>query len=75
MSSYPIVVREIPTVIEANTTKYIGQENIETVAGLEEALAERVVSRPTSQMRQVLNMFWDPIREEFVIEISDTSEE
>ena len=59
---------------DADVTKYEGQENIEQVAGLFNALAERVVSRPptTGGCRQVFNIYWDTNIEELVIEISET---
>jgi len=52
--------------------KYPGQEDLSQVAGLPACLAERVVSRPPTGMRQVFNVYWDPDAEELVWEISET---
>lgn len=73
MTVFRIVSREIPTVIEEDTEKEAGQINIEDVAGLEAALAGRVVSRPLTGKRQVLGIYWDPDNEEFVVEVAETA--
>ena len=51
--------------------KYEGQETIGMVSGLDDSLAERIVSRPTTGQRQVFNIAWDPITEELIIEVSE----
>ena len=54
-------------------TKYEGQEDLPMVAGLDDALAERIVSRPATGHRQIYNITWDPDSEELIIEVSETS--
>lgn len=68
-----MIVREIDT-LASTPIKIIGHEYIENVAGLDDALAERVISRPASGQKQVFNIIWDPDKEELVIEISATAE-
>ena len=58
------------SILEA--TKYEGQETIGMVSGLDDALAERIVSRPATGQRQVYNIVWDPDNEELIIEIGET---
>lgn len=64
---------EFAIVQDADVVKHMGQEDIAQVAGLDNALAERVVSRPATSHRQVYNITWDPDAEELIIEISETN--
>lgn len=70
----PVVIREVPTVVESETKKYENQESIESVSGLEAALAGRIVSRPASGQKQVFSIVWDPNNKEFIIEVSETTQ-
>ncbi|GAH77900.1 unnamed protein product [marine sediment metagenome] len=70
-----MIVREYKTVKDEDVIKGISQNYIEGVAGLDNALAERIVSRPASGEKQIFNIVWDPLREEIIIEISVTTEE
>lgn len=75
MTQFRIIEREVPTVVEPEEVeKELGQVNIEDVAGLEEALAGRINSRPTTGQKQVLGMVWDPINDEFIVEVAATAE-
>jgi hypothetical protein len=67
-----LVVREFTSVQDSSRKKYLGQIDVEEVAGLDNLLAERVVSRPASGERQVFNITWNPDTEELIIEISET---
>lgn len=69
-----MIVREYKTVKDEDIVKNISQNYIEGVAGLDNALAERIVSRPASGEKQIFNIVWDPRLEEIVIEISVTVE-
>jgi len=69
-----LVVREYTAVLEENIEKFMYQQEIPMVAGLDNALAERIVSRPTSGKKQVFNIVWDPESEELVFEVSETAE-
>lgn len=65
-------IREFTTVVKV--VKRDQENYIEGVAGLDDALAERVVSRPASGEKQVFNIVWDPVNEELIIEVSETAE-
>lgn len=69
-----MIVREVSTLYPA-PTKRDEEQYIEGVAGLDNALAERVFSRPSTGQRQVFNIVWDPGIEELIIEISSTDAE
>ena len=71
--TFKLVVREYSQVVEADIKKHIGQQDIAAVAGLDEALSERIVSRPETGQKQVFNVVWDPNNEELIIEISETA--
>ena len=66
-------VREVDT-LASTPIKLIGHQYIEGVAGLDDALAERVISRPASGEKQVFNIVWDPVNEELIIEVAATAE-
>lgn len=68
-----MVVREYTTVLDADVEKYMDQYSIPMVAGLDNALAERIVSRPTTGKKQVFNIIWDPDEEELIFEVSETA--
>lgn len=70
----PVVVREFTVVQDSDVKHHIGQRDIDAVAGLEAALAERVVSRPETgaKQRQIFNIVWDTVNEEVIVEISET---
>ena len=68
-----MIVREVTT-LAATPRKIIGADYIENVAGLDNALAERIVSRPASGQKQIFNIVWDPVLEEIIIEVSVTAE-
>lgn len=74
MSKIRMVVREYSTVLDAKVEKFIDQYSIPMVAGLDNALAERIVSRPTTGKKQVFNIVWDPDNEELIFEVSVTAE-
>lgn len=66
---------EFTIVQDSDITKHLGQEDIPQVAGLDNALAERIVSRPDTGHRQIFSITWDPVNEEFIFEISETDAE
>lgn len=68
-----MIVREVPTLAE-NPNKIAGHEYIENIAGLDDALAERMVSRPASGQKQIFNIVWDPSIEELIIEVSEVTQ-
>lgn len=68
-----MIVREVATLGTPPVKR--DQENyIEGVAGLDDALAERIVSRPASGEKQVFSISWDPILGELIIEVSEEAE-
>jgi len=74
MSGTPIklVVRtEFTSVQNSDVEKFEGQADIPMIAGLDNVLAERIVSRPAAGHRQVFNLTYDPNDEELIIEISE----
>ena len=72
--AFRLKVREYVTVQDADMEKFMSQQDIPAVAGLDNALAERIVSRPASGEKQVFNIVWDPGNEELIIEVSVTAE-
>jgi len=69
-----LVVREYAAVLPANVVKHMDQISIEAVAGLDNALAERLVSRPATGQKQIFNIVWDPVNEELIFEVSVTAQ-
>ena len=67
-----MIVREVSTLV-ADPNKRDQEQYIEGVAGLDDALAERIVSRPITGQRQVFNIVWDPVGEELIIEVYETN--
>ena len=65
-------VREVLT-LATDPSKRVGMDYIENVSGLDDALAERIVSRPATGEKQVFNIVWDPVNEEIIIEIAETT--
>lgn len=53
--------------LEEEPKKIIGHQYIENVAGLDDALAERILSRPPALSKQVFNIYWNPVTEEYVV--------
>lgn len=66
-----MIVREIKT-LRTDPVKRDQEQYVEGIAGLDDALAERIVSRPATGQRQVFSIAWDPVNEELIIEISST---
>lgn len=68
-----MIVREVST-LKSDPVKRDQENYIEGVAGLDDALAERIFSRPASGEKKVISIVWDPSIDELVIEISATAE-
>lgn len=68
-----MIVREVST-LKTDPIKKEGMDYIENVSGLDNALAERVISRPASGQKQVFSIVWDPSIEELIIEVSETAQ-
>lgn len=66
-------VREVPTLV-TDPTKRDQESYIESIAGLDDALAERIVSRPTAGRRQIFNIVWNPTTEELEIDVSEVTQ-
>lgn len=62
---------EFQSILDEYNINKGGQQEITQTVGLDDSLAERIVSRPSSGQRQVYNIIYDVAEQELIFEISE----